>query len=192
MSKDYAKKPKKAHKQQNIERPSILMWVIAVALIALFVVSLVYLNHVKPQKKGHKVPAPVHQGHEISPENKIKFEFYTNLPKNNENTSKKQTSIMAPVVDLTHKQSPTPPPPATQTHVYLLQVASFKHYKDADDTKAKLLLAGFNAHVEKAKINQTDWYRVFIGPYNSLQAVEKIQQKLNLQHIKALLIDVKK
>ena len=62
---------------------------------------------------------------------------------------------------------------------YLLQVGSFRRNEDADRLKAQLALLGFEAKVERARINAKDTrYRVRSGPYRDTQAVDKARQRL--------------
>jgi len=193
MARDYAKKnttkkPKRKKNTQEVETPSLIMWIIALILITLFISGLFYLHRFKQHSNAHKVLAPLAKGHHVKKNNPIKFEFYSSLSKNIDDEptlDKPNKTPMAPAVDLTHKQQP----PKTTTHHYLIQVASFKHYQDADDTKAKLLLSGFTGvDVKKVKVNNVDWYRVIIGPYANLKDIKKIQQQLQKKHIQSLLI----
>ena len=196
MARDYAKKTGK--KQQTIDTPSKLMWFIAFMLIAIFVLGLYYLHNMN--HNTHAQPAklaPVIKGHvSKKTQNPIKFEFYTSLPnaENAEPTTVEHQQAAhekeAPVIDETHKQN-EPGHAANKDHnTYVLQVASFKNYKDADDLKAKLLMAGYNASVQEAKVKDTSWYRVLVGTYTDLNIVKTTQAKLAEQHISTLLLEM--
>lgn len=58
---------------------------------------------------------------------------------------------------------------------YLIQAASFRHRHEADRMKASLILKGFPASVILITRDQTNWYRVMIGPYQSKDQAQKVQ-----------------
>lgn len=197
MSRDYAKKKSKS--KQTIERPSTLMWFIAFMLIAIFVLGLYYLHHFMHTNEPTKKQSPIAQKQHLNKKSKepIKFEFYTSLP-NMENAQPTtvehqaaQHENEAPIVDVTHKNSKLGHTANKDNNTYVLQIASFKEYHDADDLKAKLLLSGFNATVQKATVKGTTWYRVLVGPYTSLKTVKTVQGQLSEEHIASLLLGVK-
>ena len=61
---------------------------------------------------------------------------------------------------------------------YMMQAGSFRNNKDADRLKAKLALMGVESKIELAKIGDVNWYRVKIGPFLSMSAVETVRQRL--------------
>lgn len=62
---------------------------------------------------------------------------------------------------------------------YVLQVGSFKQYKDADRAKAKLALRGIQAKIHRVVINGQDvWYRVHIGPFTDVDSIQAMRAKL--------------
>ncbi len=75
---------------------------------------------------------------------------------------------------------------------YSVQAGAFRLYKDADGLKARLLLMGFFPKIEEAVIGSVTWYRVKMGPYNRLTAVDAIQSRLKSSNMDALVIEVKK
>ena len=121
---------------------------------------------------------------------KPKFDFYQLLPK-----------IEVPVSDSAPQATralpvTTPSPAHTNANnktssaqtIYVLQVASFKTFSDADTLKAKLSLLGFevNVHHFKAASGQ-EWYRVWIGPYASKQQAQQAQAQLSQNKVSSLL-----
>lgn len=72
---------------------------------------------------------------------------------------------------------------------YLLQLASFKDYKDADNLRAKLILSGIDVDIYNAKLNNnTTWYRVRSKKTNDYQNVTKLKDKLLAFGIKAIIL----
>ena len=62
---------------------------------------------------------------------------------------------------------------------YVLQVGSFKQYKDADRAKAGLALGGIQAKIHRVVINGQDvWYRVHVGPYSDVGSIQAMRAKL--------------
>jgi cell division protein FtsN len=124
----------------------------------------------KPQPEAEHQPKP-------------KFDFYTILPEvetvlpEPKSGGKKTASIEKPEAGV----------------VYVLQAASYGNLGDADHLKAKLVLNGLEAHIEKISIQgKGDYYRVRLGPYPSLDALDAANSKLAKLGIKAIRIKVKK
>jgi cell division protein FtsN len=81
---------------------------------------------------------------------------------------------------------------AIKNRIYSVQVSSFRQVKEADSLKAKLLLLGFIPKIEKAKVNGSTWYRVKIGPYQKIKAVDAIVSRLRKNNIDAMVTAVNK
>ncbi|HWR86861.1 MAG TPA: SPOR domain-containing protein, partial [Acidiferrobacterales bacterium] len=76
---------------------------------------------------------------------------------------------------------------------YILQAGSFGNHEDADRLKAKLTLSGLETYIEKVAIEgKGAYYRVRLGPYASVEALDSASAKLAQLGIKALRIKVKK
>jgi cell division protein FtsN len=80
-----------------------------------------------------------------------------------------------------------PPPPhdvarvvaATDDHVvYFLQAGAFREMSDAENTRAKLALLGFEAAISDRTSDAGVLHRVRIGPYNQVEAMNKARAKL--------------
>lgn len=113
---------------------------------------------------------------------KPKFDFYTILPEF-------ETVLPEPKGS---KKTAKPQPPETGVN-YILQAASLANLEDADRLKAKLVLNGLDARIEKISIQgKGDFYRVRIGPYAKLGDLDTANGKLAQLGIKALRIKVKK
>jgi cell division protein FtsN len=76
---------------------------------------------------------------------------------------------------------------------YVLQAASYSDFEDADRLKARLALAGLEANIEKVTIEgKGDFYRVRLGPYDKLEALDDADRRLAEQGIKPLRLKLKK
>lgn len=164
----------------------------AAILVGLFIRFLMFLGSPDPQtrqtaktltkpapkKKSHtpkvKVPGP-------QPE-KPRFEFYTILPEQEIEIPETEIKIRK----REEKQGEAKP------GSYVLQVGSFRKYTEADRLKAELAMQGIHSNIETAKIDNTTWNRVKIGPYSSLTAVDVVRKRLKLHHLDAIVITAKK
>jgi cell division protein FtsN len=125
-------------------------------------------------------------------DNRPRFEFYKILP---------EMEVVVPEEEeraLTAKPTPRPPsatPPATASKPeptkdrYLLQVASFQGYADADRLKAQLALLGLQANIQTVEIHggQT-WHRVRVGPFSDRDEIASVRQRLKSNGIDAVLL----
>lgn len=177
-------KPKR--KRASSSGPTWRMWLMAFVLIFAFVGFLLFLKHAHP---GHQIHAlfPKHMAaNEPTAKHKQpppKFEFYTLLPTSKDKippavTQNTNAGSTAPVISLTKT------PPTEQ--LTLLQVSAFKQYQDADNLKAKLLLQGFNANIEKLQNDNVTWYRVLVGPFASSAELAQNQQRLKSLHFDSI------
>ena len=113
---------------------------------------------------------------------KPKLDFYTILP---------EFETVLPEPKGGKKSAKAEPPEAGVN--YMLQAGSFGNHEDADRLKAKLTLSGLETHIEKVAIEgKGAYYRVRLGPYTSVEALDSASAKLAQLGIKALRIKVKK
>lgn len=75
---------------------------------------------------------------------------------------------------------------------YILQVGSFSDYADADTLKAKLVLSGLVAHIQKINVkDKGTFHRVRLGPYSNPQTLDEAHRKLKQLNIPAMRLKVK-
>ena len=109
-----------------------------------------------------------------------KFDFYTLLP---------ELEVVVP-----DDQSNTAKPRKETTvasdakGAYVLQVGSFKGYKEADALKASLALLGIEANIQKVSVNSSTWHRVRVGPSSNKTRLTQIQKELRDQRMDAVLL----
>ena len=73
----------------------------------------------------------------------------------------------------------------------MLQVASYNSESEAVQMKKKLTDVGFPASVQHISIqNQGDFFRVRIGPFFSMNSLEKVNDRLSSMKIDALRLKV--
>lgn len=158
-------------------------WALAGLALGLFVAFLVYLNENRPpapastaanqRSTAPKPAAP--DGDQQRP----RFDFYTILP---------EQEVVVP-------ENPQEDERAAQERgqaQYLLQAGSFRTLEQADTLRARLALLGVEASIETVRMKEGDtWHRVRVGPFNSVRAIAKIQERLRRQEIQTLRVKIK-
>ncbi|NOL52212.1 SPOR domain-containing protein [Pelistega suis] len=88
------------------------------------------------------------------------------------------------------KATPAPEKTTSKTSdPQYLQIGSFKSSSEADAKRAQLLMQGFsNITITKAKVNDTEFNRVRIGPFSSDASLKEAQERLKSQNINATVI----
>lgn len=67
--------------------------------------------------------------------------------------------------------------------VYVLQAGSFSTNKDADRRRAELALHGIESHIQRVKINDRNYHRVYIGPTDDLDELNMLRSRLRAAKI---------
>jgi cell division protein FtsN len=63
-------------------------------------------------------------------------------------------------------------------YIYYLQAGAFREMSDAEATRAKLALLGFEASISDRTSGESVLHRVRLGPYNQVEAMNKARAKL--------------
>jgi cell division protein FtsN len=67
---------------------------------------------------------------------------------------------------------------ASGDYIYYLQAGAFREISDAEATRAKLALLGFEASISDRTSGDNVLHRVRLGPYNQVEAMNKARAKL--------------
>ena len=193
MTRDYKNRTARKPQRRSNGVP-IWRWLLAAGLVGLFIGFLSFLRtpdspappSVKIQKAAplekKEKPAKITVKKIAKPaQEKPRFEFYTILPKQ---------EIEIPETEIKIRKSEEKQGKA-KPGSYILQVGSFRNFKDADRLKAELAMQGIRSNIEAAKLNEVTWNRVKIGPFKSMTAVDVIRKRLRLQRIDAIVISEK-
>ena len=190
MSKDY-KRPEPAARGGG----SSLLIGILIGLVLGLVIALGvawYINKMPspflrtPPAKGESAkdaPAPPAKGEEktAKAETKPRFDFYKILPGIEEPATDQQ------VRDAQKKKS-TPGPRET----FFLQAGAFQNAPDADNLKARLALLGIQAAIQTTNIpDRGVWHRVRVGPYTSVEELNRTRDVLKQNGVETALIKVR-
>jgi len=72
--------------------------------------------------------------------------------------------------------------------LYLLQAGSFSTHIDADRRRAELALQGIESRVQRARVNNRDYFRVYIGPIDDLDELNVTRSRLRAAKIDVMRI----
>jgi cell division protein FtsN len=75
---------------------------------------------------------------------------------------------------------------------YFLQAGAFLEQADAENTKAKLALMGLSANIGERQSDNGTLYRVRIGPFGQLEAMNRVRSKLTGNGVDVAVIRVPK
>ncbi len=67
--------------------------------------------------------------------------------------------------------------------VYVLQAGSFSTHQDADRRRAELALQGIESHIQRVKLNDRNYHRVYIGPTDDLDELNMLRSRLRAAKI---------
>lgn len=71
---------------------------------------------------------------------------------------------------------------------YFLQAGAYKNATDADSVRARILLLGMQASVQRAEVNGVQWNRVRVGPFNRLDDMNRARIRLSDNKIESTVI----
>jgi cell division protein FtsN len=132
---------------------------------------------VQPQKPIAGMPQGVAKG---ADRDKPKFDFYKILPGGEEPVTEKELKDAA--------KADKGQPEATKA-VYFIQAGSFQNPADADNQKARIALLGYESSVDPTPLpDKGTWYRVRMGPYTSLEDLNRVRRVLSQNGIDANLV----
>jgi len=102
-----------------------------------------------------------------------RFTFYTLLPDFELIVPEKRAAVAADVE----------PAAIVEPGVYVLQAGSFSTNQDADRRRAELALQGIESHIQRVKINDKNYHRVYIGPTEDLDELNMLRSRLRAAKI---------
>lgn len=206
MPRDYARR--RTYSPKRRQSPSIKLWLLTIGLIGLFVVGLSYLRiHTSVPSVRHpaagtsRVSISAANATKIPKEKKVRFDFYTLLPENKmasqQTVNLKESEVSRASVEIAEQMTlrgkmQAPPQPASLPKVsaYVLQIAAFRQFEKADQLKAQLGLLGIESKIIAVKNSAGLWQRVFVGPYQDVETMKKMQKNLQEKHIKSAIVQI--
>lgn len=102
---------------------------------------------------------------------------------------KPAAAAAAPIVSLPPAAAPKAAPAPTHSGGdYFLQAGAYKQSADAEAARARILLLGLKAVVQRAEVNGAQWYRVRVGPYAKLDDMNRARVKLADNKIQSTIV----
>lgn len=112
-------------------------------------------------------------------EAKPRFDFYKILP-----------GVEEPATDQQLREAKSAPSPAKES--FFLQAGAFQNAADADNLKARLALIGVQASIQTTTLPERGvWHRVRLGPYGSVEELNRARDALKTNGIDTTLIKVR-
>ena len=106
-------------------------------------------------------------------------------------TAAAQTPAAAPTVTTSAPSAPAPAANA-EGFTYYLQAGAFRELNDAESTKAKLALMGVAATIAERKSELGTLYRVRVGPFSEIEAMNRARVRLSDNGVDAAVVRVPK
>lgn len=126
-------------------------------------------------------PAPEPPPAEIAPAPEPaapRFDFYTLLPEMEVEITDDKLSEALQALPQSGDRGP-----------YILQIGSFRRHDEADNLKARLALLGIEAEIQTVVVREGDrWFRVRVGPYDSLRDLSQVRNRLNRNNIQFMVL----
>jgi len=198
MAKDYKHRVTSKKKTAPLAVVGTWQWLMIAALILGFAVFLIYLRITAPEEKTASVvtesttksdktsaltKAKKADADKKTTPNKPKaphFEFYTVLP---------DKEKIVPDYEIKTREREERIGKAKEAK-YVMQVGSFKTFKEADQMRAKLALMGIASKVDKAKIDGVPLHRVKLGPFTQMKSVNDIRLRLKSMGANVIVTEV--
>ncbi|HEY6967128.1 MAG TPA: SPOR domain-containing protein [Burkholderiales bacterium] len=116
-----------------------------------------------------------------------KYDFYKILPGGEEPVSERELKEAARAAAKSQAGQPE-----AAKGVFFIQAGAFQNPADADNQKAKIAILGFESSVEPTPLpDKGTWYRVRLGPYTSLEDLNRVRRVLTQNGIDASLVKLK-
>jgi cell division protein FtsN len=201
MTRDYKPRPIKGkfagqqrHHHADRSKVGLWRWMLITTVVILFVVFLVYLRSnykeetrvagldIATNKTLAQNSVPIKE--EKKPEVKQgpqppQFDFYTILP---------EKEVVVPEYEIKTRTREEHVGKAKEAN-YILQVGSFKTFKEAETLKTKLASMGMESTIQKQKIGIISWYRVKMGPYTQMPSINTIRGRLRQNGIDVIITE---
>jgi len=135
-----------------------------------------------PKPEAVKAPPPpqtarVEEKAAKAEEAKPRFDFYKILPGEDAEKSSKDSQKAST---------------GTGKEAFFLQAGAFQNAPDADNLKARLALLGVEANIETSAVpDKGVWHRVRIGPYTSVEELNRTRDTLKQNGVQTTLIKLR-
>jgi cell division protein FtsN len=136
----------------------------------------------EPPKTGAADAAKPEEKNAKSADGRPRFDFYKILPGSEEPATEQQFRDA--------QQKPAATSPLKES--FFLQAGAFQNAPDADNLKARLALLGMEATIQTTPVpDRGTWHRVRVGPYSSIEDLNRARDALKQNGIETTLIKVR-
>lgn len=187
MSKDYKRPEQKPRSGTGQLFTGILIGLVLGLGLALGVAW--YINRmpspfIAQQPPAKTTPPPAvatAKAKPAAPAAKPRFDFYKMLPGNEEPATEQQV------------REAQERPATTVQDTFFLQAGAFQNPADADNLKARLALLGIEATIQTASLaDRGTWHRVRVGPYTSVEELNRARDTLKQAGVETALVKVRR
>jgi len=141
----------------------------------------IYVLNRPAQPPAVETPAPASARESEAPAApETRYDFYSMLP---------NFEVVVPEKDREVKRD-APAAEVNKEGAYVLQVGSYKDFKEADRVRAQLALQGIESKVQRVSVDNDTWHRVRIGPITDLKELNRIRERLHEAEMDVLVIRV--
>jgi cell division protein FtsN len=155
---------------------------LAIGLVAGLGIGLaIYmLDRPEGEPAGESPPPASVRESEAPAEPETRYDYYEMLPNFEVVVPEKEREVArdAPATDV-RKQG-----------AYVLQVGSYRDFKEADRVRAQLALQGIESKVQRVSVDADTWHRVRVGPINDLKELNRVRDRLREAEMDVLVIRI--
>ena len=189
MSKDY-KTPNKRSSESKSGGGSLLIGILIGLVLGLGIALAVawyinkmptpFLTRAPAKADAQKSDVAKSDKSTLTPDSKPRFDFYKILPGAEE-----------AITDQQLKDTQQKPPADQGKDVFYLQAGAFQSAPEADNLKARLALLGLETTIQTtATSDQGTWHRVRVGPFTTVDDLNRARDGLKQNGIATTLIKV--
>lgn len=182
---------RKSRSKNQSEYPG-WVWMLFGLAIGLSVAFAIYVKDREPQQVAANNPEPASMQSSIDDNGETgaveaqqerpeeRFDFYKMLP-----------AFEIDVDDVGESTDDSSEPAAIEEPgTYILQAGSFSTPEDADRRRAELALQGIESYVQRARVNDRNYHRVYIGPIDDLDELNVTRSRLRAAKIDVMRIRI--
>jgi len=184
MSRDYKNLRNNKNSNPEIKNKDGLLSFLIGLILGIFFTSIIFFNQYK-KLYDRETTLTTNDKSEIKTKNNDNKEIETNIKFDFPTILEERQVTKIPKKE--YAETATNNNENRSHTIYILQVGSFKNFKSADALEAKLAFLGLSAYIEKKDIiGKGISYRVFVGPFENNEELEKIKVILSANNVNSV------
>jgi len=138
------------------------------------------LDRPEGEPAGEPRPPASARETEAPAEPETRYDYYEMLPNFEVVVPEKEREVArdAPAAEVSKKGA------------YVLQVGSYRDFKEADRVRAQLALQGIESRVQRVSVDADTWHRVRVGPISDLKELNRVRDRLHEAEMDVLVIRI--